>query len=96
MKQLPAPLYVTRYGKAYLGDAFRLLGCLPDRSIDLVITSPPFALQRKKEYGNRDQDEYVDSVDHDLYAQGFDLCLDGRDDAIDCFDSPAQEVGHTL
>jgi len=60
MKQLPAPLYVTRYGKAYLGDAFRLLGCLPDRSIDLVITSPPFALQRKKEYGNRDQDEYVD------------------------------------
>lgn len=44
MKQLPAPLYVTRYGKAYLGDAFRLLGCLPDESVDLVITSPPFAL----------------------------------------------------
>jgi site-specific DNA-methyltransferase (cytosine-N4-specific) len=25
-----------------------------------VITSPPFALQRKKEYGNREQHEYVD------------------------------------
>jgi site-specific DNA-methyltransferase (cytosine-N4-specific) len=25
-----------------------------------VITSPPFALQRKKEYGNRDQAEYLD------------------------------------
>jgi DNA modification methylase len=60
MRQLPAPLYVTHYGKAYLGDALRLLGCLPDQSIDLALTSPPFALQRKKEYGNRDQDEYVD------------------------------------
>jgi DNA modification methylase len=60
MRQLPAPLYVTRYGKAYLGNALKLLDCLPDHSVDLVITSPPFALQRKKEYGNRDQDEYVD------------------------------------
>ena len=60
MRQLPAPLYVTRYGKAYLGSALKLLDCLPDHSVDLVITSPPFALQRKKEYGNRDQDEYVD------------------------------------
>jgi DNA modification methylase len=60
MRQLPAPLYETCCGKAYLGDAFQLLGCLSDQSIDLVLTSPPFALQRKKEYGNRDQDEYVD------------------------------------
>jgi len=60
MKQLPAPLYVTRYGKAYLGNALQLLDCLPDHSVDLVITSPPFALQRKKEYGNQDQDKYVD------------------------------------
>jgi len=60
MKQLPAPLYMTHYGKAYQGDALELLDCLPDCSVDLVITSPPFALQREKEYGNRDQDEYVD------------------------------------
>jgi len=60
MKRLPAPLYVTGYGKAYLGDALQLLDCLSDHSVDLVITSPPFALQRKKEYGNPDQDEYVD------------------------------------
>jgi len=51
---------VTRYGEAYLGNALQLLDCLPDHSVDLVITSPPFALQRKKEYGNRDQDKYVD------------------------------------
>lgn len=54
------PLYFTEFGKAYSGNALDLLGQLPDESINLVITSPPFALQRKKEYGNRNQDEYVD------------------------------------
>jgi len=57
---LPKPLYRTRLGEAYVGDALNLLRCLPDESIDLVITSPPFALQRQKEYGNVDQDRYVD------------------------------------
>ena len=52
--------YRTDYGKAFVGDSIELLKQLPDESIDLVITSPPFALQRKKEYGNKDQDEYVD------------------------------------
>jgi site-specific DNA-methyltransferase (cytosine-N4-specific) len=33
---------------------------LPDESVDLVMTSPPFALQRKKEYGNKDAHEYVE------------------------------------
>lgn len=53
-------LYRTDYGEAIVGDSMELLKQLPDESIDLVITSPPFALQRKKEYGNKDQDEYVD------------------------------------
>ena len=60
MRSLFKPLYRTHLGKAYLGDALNLLKCLPDESIDLVVTSPPFALQRQKEYGNVDQDEYVD------------------------------------
>jgi len=60
MTSLPEPLYMTRYGVAYVGDALALLQALPDESIDLVFTSPPFALQRQKEYGNVDQDEYVD------------------------------------
>jgi len=60
MPQLPQPLYKTPYGAAYLGDAIDLLQRIPDDSVDLVITSPPFALQRQKEYGNVDQDEYVD------------------------------------
>src|SRR5690606_18522943 len=37
-----------------------LLARLADNSVDLAITSPPFALQRKKDYGNPDQAEYVD------------------------------------
>lgn len=53
-------LYQTRFGKAYVADAHALLEKLDEASVDLVITSPPFALQRKKEYGNKDQEEYVD------------------------------------
>ncbi len=54
------PLYSTEYGTAYTGDSYYLLKNLNSDSIDLVLTSPPFALQRKKEYGNKDQEEYVD------------------------------------
>lgn len=54
------PIYKTKLGTAYVGDSRVLLDTLEDRSVDLVITSPPFALQRKKEYGNKNQDEYVD------------------------------------
>jgi len=53
-------IYFTRFGRAYVGDAKQLLSSLDEDSVDLVMTSPPFALQRKKEYGNKDQDEYVD------------------------------------
>lgn len=53
------PLYVTRHGSATVGDAQTLLGELDDESIDLVITSPPFALRRKKSYGNVEETEYV-------------------------------------
>lgn len=55
-----SPAYSTPLGAAYVGDALKLLAGLPDASINLVITSPPFALQRQKEYGNLDQTEYVD------------------------------------
>ena len=57
---LPTPLYKTNYGSAYLGDSLVLLDCLEDNSVDLVITSPPFALLRQKEYGNEVQEAYVD------------------------------------
>lgn len=57
---LPDPLYTTGWGQAYVGDSLDLLARLPADSVDLVITSPPFALQRQKEYGNETEDAYVD------------------------------------
>lgn len=57
---LPAPLYMTEYGAAYVGDSLELLDKVEENSINLVMTSPPFALQREKSYGNVDQAEYVD------------------------------------
>lgn len=57
---LRQPLYTTEFGAAYLGDSLELLDHIEPSSIDLVITSPPFALQREKSYGNVDQASYVD------------------------------------
>jgi len=54
-----APAYLTNWGAAYCGDALGLLAALPDSSVNLVLTSPPFALQREKEYGNKTQADYV-------------------------------------
>ncbi|MEK6608074.1 MAG: site-specific DNA-methyltransferase [Myxococcota bacterium] len=53
------PLYSTEVGAAYLGDSRELLRELPDASVNLVVTSPPFALHFKKEYGNVEKHEYV-------------------------------------
>ena len=53
-------VYETGLGQAHCGDAIDLLKQLPDGSVNLVMTSPPFALQRQKEYGNKDQNEYID------------------------------------
>ncbi|HEY1719582.1 MAG TPA: site-specific DNA-methyltransferase [Verrucomicrobiae bacterium] len=54
-----APAYLTNWGAAYCGDSLELLAALPDSSVNLVLTSPPFALQREKEYGNKTQADYV-------------------------------------
>lgn len=53
------PLYNTSFGKAYCGDSFALMHDMSSESVDLVITSPPYALHFKKEYGNANQEEYI-------------------------------------
>ncbi len=53
------PFYTTQYGAAYLGDALVHLRQMESESVDLIITSPPFALKRKKEYGNVDASDYI-------------------------------------
>lgn len=47
-----SPAYTSANGAAYLGDSLDLLDELPDNSIDLVVTSPPFELAHQKEYGD--------------------------------------------
>ena len=51
--------YFSHLGAAYQGDSRQLITELEDDSVNLVFTSPPFALQRQKEYGNCDEREYV-------------------------------------
>ena len=54
------PFYSTPLGAAYLGDSRQMLAALPDGSVNLAFTSPPYALHFKKEYGNVHKDDYVE------------------------------------
>lgn len=54
------PYFQSEYGAAYLGDSLDLLRSLPTGRVNLVVTSPPYALHFKKEYGNKSKKEYVD------------------------------------
>ena len=60
MPRKPKPLYCTDLGKAYCADSLPFMKGMDDGSVDLVVTSPPYALHFKKEYGNVDQRKYVD------------------------------------
>lgn len=44
----------------YLGDSKEQLKKIPDNSVDLIVTSPPYADQRKNTYGGIHPDKYVE------------------------------------
>lgn len=53
------PYHETRLGRVLLGDSAEILRrTIPDGSLDLIVTSPPYGLVRKKTYGNEDADDY--------------------------------------
>ncbi len=54
------PTYRTDQGECYHANSLDLLRELPDDSVALVMTSPPFALRRQKAYGNVAASEYVE------------------------------------
>ena len=54
------PYYSTALGDAYRADALDVLKALPDDSVNAVVTSPPYALHFKKEYGNAEKHDYVE------------------------------------
>lgn len=57
---IPSLRYSTSLGMAFHGDSLDLMQRLPDECIDVIVTSPPFALRRKKSYGNPPEHEYVE------------------------------------
>ena len=54
------PYYKTEYGQAYFGDSLEYMKQLRDNSVNLILTSPPFALTSQKEYGNKQEQDYID------------------------------------
>jgi DNA modification methylase len=54
------PYYETELGLAVLGDSLENLRKIPDDSVSLVLTSPPYALHFQKEYGNKEKHEYAE------------------------------------
>ncbi|GAB4437070.1 MAG: site-specific DNA-methyltransferase [Anaerolineae bacterium] len=55
------PTIETKFGKIVHQDSLAYM-CqqIPDESVDLIFTSPPFALLRKKDYGNVEADQYLE------------------------------------
>ena len=57
------PAYRTRQGVMYQGDCEEVLSSYPATrrkgKVQLILTSPPFPLNRKKKYGNLTGDEYL-------------------------------------
>lgn len=56
----PSVALKTEFGKMLCGDSLSYMkDSVEDESLNLIFTSPPFALVRKKEYGNEDEENYV-------------------------------------
>lgn len=53
-------VFETPFGRAVLADSIEYMSALDDASVDLIVTSPPFGLVRKKDYGNEDAERYVE------------------------------------
>lgn len=51
---------MEHFGKVLHGDCEEVLKEVPDSSVDLIFTSPPYADQRQKTYGGIHPDRYVD------------------------------------
>ncbi len=54
-----APVYSTALGEMYCADSLEFMRGMEAGTVDLVVTSPPYALHFKKEYGNIDQEGYI-------------------------------------
>ena len=59
-KPPPTIYHRTPLGRIYHADSLDVMKHRDEASIDLTVTSPPFALTRKKNYGNEQEDAYLE------------------------------------
>jgi len=52
--------FETEFGSIITGDSLAFMPKIEEKSVNLIMTSPPFGLIRKKDYGNVDADKYLD------------------------------------
>lgn len=53
------PAYRTTRGAAFVGDSLAAMRAMRGNSVDLIVTSPPYALHAPKAYGNVPASKYV-------------------------------------
>jgi DNA modification methylase len=59
--EMPHLFHKTHLGAICLADSSKfLVDHVEEHSVDLIVTSPPYGLVRKKEYGNVDAEEYLE------------------------------------
>lgn len=52
------PAYNRNNAQLYVGDCAEVMAALPAESVDAIVTSPPYAMQRKSTYGGIPEAEY--------------------------------------
>lgn len=52
------PAYDRNNAQLYLGDCVDVMAALPAESVDAIVTSPPYAMQRKATYGGIPEKDY--------------------------------------
>lgn len=69
-RKLIRPFHKTALGEILWGDSRAwMFNVANEKSVDLIMTSPPFGLVRKKTYGNEDADQYCEWFRP--FAEGF-------------------------
>ncbi|TQV83044.1 site-specific DNA-methyltransferase [Denitrobaculum tricleocarpae] len=56
----PTVFHNTKLGKIFHADSLAVMKQRKKDSVNLIVTSPPFALTRKKDYGNEQEDAYLE------------------------------------
>ena len=50
---LPKPYFETKLGQLYCGDCLEIMKKMPDKSVDLVLTDPPYGINFCSPWTNR-------------------------------------------